>query len=70
MEGSVWAAGVKNNRAKHSIKAVKEDESRNSNPFMIDLSVYEKFSRPGPHEPCTSGPDTRFAPKTAQLSCK
>lgn len=39
MEGSAWTAGVKNNRAKQSIKAVKEDELRNSNPFMIDLSV-------------------------------
>lgn len=67
MEGAVWAAGEREkNRAKHSIKTVtvKEDELRNSKPFTIDLSVYVKLSRTGPHEPCTSGgPDTRFAPK-------
>lgn len=50
--GLVWAAGGEKKGAKRSIRTatVKEDELRNSNPFMIDLTVYVKFSRTGPHE--------------------
>lgn len=63
----------KKNKAKHSIKAVtvKKDELRKSNPFMIDLTVYEKFSRTGPRELCMSGgPNTLFTPENSQPSSK